>query len=85
MEHVFNISLRFRLTCLAMDMPARTAGTGSTVRALATAINHTLPDALEDVQRDLERARMELEDVRSGMFAEEEMCSSIVLPDDNSE
>ena len=48
-----------------LDNPNYSVGAGKTVRALATAINHTLPYAFEEVTRDLERARMEKEDIRT--------------------
>ena len=44
-----------------MDAPGRSVGAGNTVRALTTCINMELPNALEEVTRDLERARMEKE------------------------
>ena len=48
-----------------LDNPNYSVGAGKTVRALATAINHTLPYAFEEVTRDLERARMQQEDIRT--------------------
>ena len=48
-----------------LDSPNYSVGAGKTVRALATAINHTLPYAFEEVTRDLERARMQQEDIRT--------------------
>ena len=51
-----------------MDRPNRSAGAGQTIRALSTVINQTLPHALEEVTRDLERARMEKEDLRTKSF-----------------
>ena len=48
-----------------LDIPNYSVGAGKTVRALATAINHTLPYAFEEVTRDLERARMQQEDIRT--------------------
>ena len=48
-----------------LDIPNYSVGSGQTVRALATAINHTLPYAFEEVTRDLERARMQQEDIRT--------------------
>ena len=52
-----------------MDRPNRSAGARETVRALSTVINATLPHALEDAMRDLERARMETEDLRTKSFS----------------
>ena len=51
-----------------LDIPNYSVGAGKTVRALTTAINHTLPYAFEEVTRDLERARMESEDYRARVF-----------------
>ena len=48
-----------------LDIPNYSVGSGQTVRALATAINHTLPYAFEEVTRDLERARMQQEYIRT--------------------
>ena len=41
----------------------QSVGSQLAVRALSTVIDQTLPYALEDVTRDLERARMEKEDL----------------------
>ena len=51
-----------------MDKPNRSKGAKETVRVLSTFINGTLPHAFEEVQRDLERARMEKEDLRTQSF-----------------
>jgi len=55
-----------RLCTDPMDAPGRSKGAGDTVRALAAVINVELPHVLEDVTRDLERARMTAEDFRQG-------------------
>ena len=47
----------------------RAHGAGDTVRALAKVIEVELPYALEDVTRDLERARMEKEDLHMKYFS----------------
>ena len=54
-----------------LDSPNYSVGAGKTARALATAINHTLPYALEETTRDLERARMESEDNRARVINRE--------------
>ena len=43
----------------------QSVGSQLAVRALSTVIDQTLPYALEDVTRDLERARMQTEDIRA--------------------
>ena len=40
----------------------------STVDALSTVIRHELPEQMEQMRRDVERARMEKEDMRSKMW-----------------
>ena len=49
-----------------MDAPGRSKGAGERVRALSAVIDYEIPHALEDVTRDLERARMTAEDFRQG-------------------
>ena len=57
---------RLRLYTYPMMKPlGRSHGAGDTVRALAKVIDVELPHALQDVMRDLERARMENEDLRT--------------------
>ena len=47
-----------------MGAPDRSKGAADTVRALSTVIDVELPHALQDITRDLERARMQKEDVK---------------------
>ena len=53
-----------RYTDPTTNTPGRSQGAGNTVRALAKVIDTELPHALEEVTRDLERARMTAEDFR---------------------
>ena len=52
-----------------LDKPNRSLGAGDTVRALKTIMKVTLPHAFEEVTRDLERARMEKEDLRAAALS----------------
>ena len=60
---------RLRIYTYPMDPPGRSQGAGATVRALAKVIDVELPHAMEEVTRDLERARMTAEDLRGAAFS----------------
>ena len=73
-EERFMLPSMIRLYDDPMDKLNQSAGAGETIRALSTVINATLPHALEDVTRDLERACMEREDIRAFSWSVKLRC-----------
>ena len=52
-----------------LDAPGRSSGAHRTWSALKVVMNAEQPHAMEEMQRDLERARMEREDLRTATFS----------------
>ena len=52
-----------------LDAPGRSAGAHRTWAALKVVMNAEQPHAMEEMQRDLERARMEREDLRTATLS----------------
>jgi len=63
------VEYRLRMYTNPMDAPGRSKGAFDTMRALRVVIREEQPHAVEEVIRDMERARMTAEDLRTASFS----------------
>ena len=67
---------RLRVYVNPMDAPGRAKGSFQTMEALRVVLQEDESHAMEEVRRDLERARMTAEDYRQGSGGYDERCGT---------
>ena len=67
--HSWMIADRLRLYVNPMDAPGRAKGSFETMQALRTVLQEEEAHAIEELRRELERARMTAEDLRSAAIS----------------